>query len=90
MILDKLGRVAQLYDLYGPLLTPKQQEAVRLYYEQDLSLGEIASECQVSRQAVYDLLRRSEAALEKYEQKLGLLAGRLDHPDSRQTAKGMP
>ena len=73
MILEKLGRIAQLYDLYGPLLTPKQQEAVRLYYEQDLSLGEIASECKVSRQAIHDLLRRSEAALEKYEQKLGLL-----------------
>ena len=73
MILDKLGRIAQLYDLYGPLLTPRQQEAVRLYYEQDLSLAEIASECGVSRQAVYDLLRRAEVALEKYEQKLGLL-----------------
>ncbi len=73
MILDKLGRIVQLYDLYGPLLTPKQQEAVRLYYEQDLSLAEIASECRVSRQAVYDLLRRAETALEKYEQKLRLL-----------------
>jgi predicted DNA-binding protein YlxM (UPF0122 family) len=85
MILDKLGRIAQLYDLYGPLLTPKQQEAVHLYYEQDLSLGEIASECQVSRQAVYDLLRRAEVALEKYEQRLGLLAGRRNNPKSPST-----
>jgi predicted DNA-binding protein YlxM (UPF0122 family) len=76
MLLKKLGRIALLYDLYGPLLTSKQREAVRLYYEQDLSLGEIAAECQVSRQAVYDLLRRAESSLEKYEQKLGLLAQR--------------
>ncbi len=87
MILQKLGRIAQLYDLYGPLLTPKQQEAVRLYYELDLSLGEIASECEVSRQAVHDLLRRAEVALEKYEQKLGLLASRQNNPKSRSTEK---
>jgi hypothetical protein len=78
MILEKLGRMAQLYDLYGPLLTPKQQEAVSLYYEQDMSLAEIAAECQVSRQAVHDLLKRAEVALEKYEQRLGLLAAALD------------
>ncbi len=76
-----------MYDLYGPLLTPKQQEAVRLYYEQDLSLGEIASECKVSRQAVHDLLRRAEVALEKYEQKLRLLAARQNNPKSRSTEK---
>ncbi len=83
MILSKLGRITLLFDLYGPLLTPKQREAVRLYYEQDLSLGEIAEECRVSRQAVYDLLRRAENALEKYEQKLGLLAGRLEGKKTR-------
>lgn len=88
MILDKLGRIAQLYDLYGPLLTPKQRDAVRLYYEQDLSLGEIAYECKVSRQAIYDLLRRAEVALEKYEQKLGLLAGRTNKQNSRMTEQG--
>jgi predicted DNA-binding protein YlxM (UPF0122 family) len=86
MILDKLGRIAQLYDLYGPLLTPKQRDAVRLYYEQDLSLGEIASECQVSRQAVYDLLRRAETSLERYEQKLGFL-NRLNSSNSRTGGK---
>jgi hypothetical protein len=90
MILNKLGRIAQLYDLYGPLLTPRQQEAVRLYYEQDLSLGEIASECDVSRQAVHDLLRRAEIALEKYEQKLGLLASRQNPPRSRSKEKEGP
>jgi RNA polymerase sigma factor (sigma-70 family) len=89
MILEKLGRLAQLYDLYGPLLTPRQQEAVRLYYEQDMSLAEIASECQVSRQAVHDILRRAEVALEKYEHKLGLLAGRHNNQNSRNMEKGI-
>ena len=77
-----------MYDLYGPLLTPRQQEAIRLYYEQDMSLAEIASECQVSRQAVHDILRRAEVALEKYEQKLGLLAGRHNKQNSRTIEKG--
>jgi hypothetical protein len=89
MILEKLGRLAQLYDLYGPLLTPRQQEAIRLYYEQDMSLAEIAAECGVSRQAVHDILRRAEVALEKYEQKLGLLAGRHNHQNSRTIEKGI-
>lgn len=64
-----------LYDFYGKLLTPKQREVMRLYYEEDLSLGEIAEELKISRQAVHDILRRSEQALEKYEKKLGLLNG---------------
>ena len=88
MILEKLGRMAKLYDLYGPLLTPRQQEAIRLYYEQDMSLAEIAAECGVSRQAVHDILRRAEVALEKYEQKLGLLAGRHNKQSSRTIEKG--
>jgi len=64
-----------LYDFYGKLLTPKQQEVMQLYYEQDLSLSEIAEELKITRQAVYDILKRSEQALEKYERKLGLLEG---------------
>lgn len=74
MLLNKLGRIALLYDFYGTLLTSKQQEVMRLYYEQDLSLAEIAKELKVSRQAVYDILRRAEIALEKYEKRMGLMA----------------
>lgn len=44
-----------------------------LYYLDDFSLGEIAEEYDVSRQAVYDNIKRTEAMLEEYEQKLGLL-----------------
>ncbi len=76
MLLDKVGRIISLYDIYGNLLTQKQQDVMRLYYEEDLSLGEIAEELKISRQAVYDIIKRSEQALEKYEKKLGLLEKR--------------
>ena len=71
--MDQLTRRSLLFDFYGPLLTPKQQEIYDLYYQQDLSLGEIAQLQEVSRQAVFDLLRRTEEALNAYEEKLGLL-----------------
>lgn len=73
-MLPKIARVAWLYSYYGKLLTPKQQLIIELYYEQDLSLGEIAEEQGISRQAVHDIIRRAEATLEEYEQKLGILA----------------
>ena len=72
--MDKIGRLALLFDFYGQLLTAKQQEIIGFYYEQNLSLGEIAKELGVSRQAVHDIIRRGEKLLENYEQKLGLVA----------------
>lgn len=71
--MDKIGRMALLFDFYGQLLTEKQQEIMVLYYEQNLSLGEIAEEMRVTRQAIHDIIRRCEKLLENYEQKLGLL-----------------
>lgn len=73
-VLDRLTRIGRLYDFYGPLLTPKQRQWLELHYHHDLSLGEIAALCQVSRQAVYDGLQRAEKALEEYEARLGYLA----------------
>lgn len=72
-MLEKLVRLSLLFDFYGPLLTEKQQQAIELYYHHDLSLAEIADRFGISRQAVYDLLRRAEAALEEYESKLHLI-----------------
>ncbi|MEN6349739.1 MAG: YlxM family DNA-binding protein [Syntrophomonas sp.] len=72
-MLEKVDRVVMLKDFYGPLLTGRQQEVIHLYYEDDWSLAEIAQSFEVSRQAVHDLLRRSEAALEEYERRLGLV-----------------
>lgn len=71
-MLEKIMRVNALYDFYQPLLTPKQQEYLNLYYLNDLSLGEIAEERDVTRQAVYDNLKRAETMLESFEEKLGL------------------
>ncbi|KYH32070.1 YlxM family DNA-binding protein [Neomoorella mulderi] len=72
-MLDELARVARLYDFYGPLLTPKQRHWLELHYHHDLSLGEIADEEGISRQAVYDGLQRAVKALEDYEARLGYL-----------------
>lgn len=71
--MDEITLRSLLFDFYGSLLTAKQQEIFDLYYQQDLSLGEIAEQKNVSRQAIFDLLRRTEEALEMYESKLGLV-----------------
>ncbi len=71
-MLDKLNRVNVLYDIYGPLLTERQQEVLRFYFSDDLSLGEIGSELGVSRQAVYDIIRRSLSAMDSLDKRLGL------------------
>ncbi|WP_407920851.1 putative DNA-binding protein [Alkalihalobacillus alcalophilus] len=63
-----------LFDFYQALLTPKQRKYMSLYYLDDFSLGEIAEEFEVSRQAVYDNIKRTEAMLEEYEHKLLLLS----------------
>ncbi len=75
--IGKLERMALLSDFYGNLLTDRQQEVLGFYYEQDLSLGEIAENLKISRQGVHDNLKRAERALEDYELKLGLLAAYL-------------
>lgn len=61
-----------LYDFYSELLTEKQQAYMALYYREDYSLGEIAQLNNVSRQAIYDNIRRTEQVIETYEEKLQL------------------
>ncbi|NGP44153.1 putative DNA-binding protein [Bacillaceae bacterium SIJ1] len=72
-MIDKTNRMTSLFDFYAPLLTEKQHAYMNLYYCEDYSLGEIAENFEVSRQAVYDNIRRTEALLEDYESKLHLL-----------------
>ncbi|MCR2804982.1 putative DNA-binding protein [Paenibacillus soyae] len=72
--LARTTRINLLFDFYESLLTEKQRTILTFYYHDDFSLGEIASEFGISRQAVYDNIRRAEAALESYEEKLSLLA----------------
>ena len=60
-----------LYDYYGELLTDRQRECFELRYYQDFSLGEIGQELGISRQGVYDNLSRTEALLNRMEEKTG-------------------
>lgn len=67
-----------LYDYYGELLTERQRMCFDLYYNQDLSLAEIAQELEVSRQGVYDNLSRAEATLRNMEEKTGCVRRSLE------------
>ena len=64
--------VTMLYDFYGDMLTEKQAEAIELYYNEDLSLAEIAEPLGISRQGVRDNIKRGEKQLVEFEQTLGL------------------
>ena len=64
---------SMLLDFYGQLLTEKQRECFDLHYNEDLSLSEIAEQCGISRQGVWDNIRRAEAALQELEEKTGLV-----------------
>ncbi len=63
----------QLWDTYSPMLTATQREITDLYFNYDLSLGEIAEQKGVSRQSVSDCLQKCRKQLETYEEKLGFL-----------------
>ena len=71
-MLEKTNQVNLLFDFYAPLLKGKQREYLELYYLDDLSLSEIAEMHEVSRQAVYDHIKRAEKQLFEYEEKLQL------------------
>lgn len=66
--------ISMLYDFYGELLTQKQKSIMQYYYGDDYSLAEIAAETGISRQAVYDTVRKAEKSLHGYEEKLGLVS----------------
>ena len=66
--------ISLLLDFYGPLLTDKQRMSLQLHHEDDMSLGEIAEELGVSRQAVHYNLQRARHILNDYESKLHLVA----------------
>lgn len=70
---DETVRMTMLFDYYGELLTEKQREYCDLRYNEDLSLAEIAEQSGTSRQAVWDIIRRSANMLIEYEEKTGLV-----------------
>lgn len=64
---------SMLLDFYGELLTGKQRECFDLHYNEDLSLSEIAEQLGISRQGVWDNIRRAQTAMETVEDKTGLI-----------------
>lgn len=71
-MIEKLVEIGFLFDFYGKLLSERQYRVVELFYLQDLSLSEIGIELDITRQGVYDNLKRAEDNLYKYEDTLGL------------------
>ena len=66
-------RMTMLFDFYGELLTDRQKEFFDLYYNEDLSLAEIAENAGISRQGVRDVIVRAEAAMQEIEDKTGII-----------------
>ena len=66
-------RMTMLFDFYGEILTERQQEFYALYYNEDLSLAEIAENYHITRQGVRDVIVRAEATLTELEDKTGLI-----------------
>ena len=66
-------RMAMLFDFYGDLLTERQREFYDLYYNEDLSLAEIAENYGISRQGVRDVIVRAEAAMSEIEEKTHII-----------------
>lgn len=66
-------RITILYDFYGEMLTQKQRDFLNFYYNDDLSLAEIAENEGITRQGVRDAIKRAEAQLYDMEEKLGFV-----------------
>ena len=80
--------VVVLLDFYGQLLTDKQREVLELYYNEDLSLAEVAQNTgSITRQGVRDSIKRGEAILFEMEEKLGLVAKMADIKRNMQSIK---
>ena len=71
---EKDFRISYLLDFYGDILTDKQKDAIDLYYNEDLSLAEIAEYQDITRQGVRDAIKRGEEILLELEDKLGFAA----------------
>src|SRR5699024_9029611 len=71
--MEKNVKISILCQLYGKLLTEKQYEILNDYYNNDLSLSEIAQNSEITRQAVRDILKKGEKKLFEYEEKLNFM-----------------
>lgn len=71
--MEKLVQVARLFDTYGSLLNEKQKDVINCYYNEDLSLNEIAENSNKSKQAISDMIQRSVDKLFEFENELSLI-----------------
>jgi predicted DNA-binding protein YlxM (UPF0122 family) len=71
--MENVFEISLLLDFYGQLLTSRQFEILDMHYNSDFSLGEIAEQLNISRQGVFDNIKRGRASLYKLEDKLGLI-----------------
>lgn len=80
--------ISSLLDVYGEFLSDKQRNITEHYYNDDLSLSEIAENEGITRQGVSDLIRRTEAQLMAFEEKCGYCKRFLKLKELAKTAKG--
>ena len=76
--MEKIVKVAQLYDVYGQLLNEKQRDVINCYYNEDLSLQEIADNDGKTKQAISDMINRSVDKLFEFEDELSLLKSKTE------------
>lgn len=74
MSIQNIIEKGELLDAYGDLLTERQRDSLDLYYNENLTLAEIAEHFHISRQAVHDAMRHGEEQLSLYEKTLHLVA----------------
>ena len=84
--MDKNIEIGLLMDFYGELLTNRQKDIMDLYYNDNLSLSEIAEELEISKQGVQDNIKRAEKSLYEVEEKLGLLDKFQNHSEKINSA----
>jgi predicted DNA-binding protein YlxM (UPF0122 family) len=77
---EKNLQIGYLLDFYGDILPERKRSVMEMYYNEDLSLAEIATEIDISRQGVRDIIKKTEEELCFYEEKLGL-AEKLRHAE---------
>ena len=71
--LNDVIKFGDLFDLYGKLLPPSQMQVASMYFNEDFTISEIAENLNVSRQAIFDSLKKSELKLIELEEKVGAL-----------------
>jgi uncharacterized protein len=87
--MDKLSEIVYMLDFYGVLLTEKQKQIMSYHFEEDMSLSEISEIHNISRQAVHDIIKRTEKILFDYENELGLVKRYLNQQDKLKVVKDL-